>query len=155
MDTGCGHDLIAQKKIEKHNLETLVTPEPISFQTAKRDAKLFSILLLLITWLQDRLPSWMRVLLKSNVTAWLAHPMSKLNVRKGDNRRVSWNANTYVDKGEKGKAKARLPKSVKKHVRMHGIVSAGTRQPMKTIHFAVVFVIGYSQVIFTRGRFLR
>ena len=34
MDTGCGHDLIAQKKIEKHNLETLVTPEPISFQTA-------------------------------------------------------------------------------------------------------------------------
>ena len=31
MDTGCGHDLIAQKKIEKHNLETLVTPEPISF----------------------------------------------------------------------------------------------------------------------------
>ena len=33
MDTGCGHDLIAQKKIEKHNLETLVTPEPISFQT--------------------------------------------------------------------------------------------------------------------------
>ena len=34
MDTGCGHDLISQKKIEKHNLETLVTPEPISFQTA-------------------------------------------------------------------------------------------------------------------------
>ena len=26
--------MIAQKKIEKHNLETLVTPEPISFQTA-------------------------------------------------------------------------------------------------------------------------
>ena len=25
MDTGCGHDLISQKKIEKHNLETLVT----------------------------------------------------------------------------------------------------------------------------------
>ena len=34
MDTGCGHDLISQKKIEKHNLETLVTPEAISFQTA-------------------------------------------------------------------------------------------------------------------------
>ena len=34
MDTGCGHDLISQKKIEKHDLETLVTPEPISFQTA-------------------------------------------------------------------------------------------------------------------------
>ena len=34
MDTGCGHDLISQKKITKHELETLVTPEPISFQTA-------------------------------------------------------------------------------------------------------------------------
>ena len=34
MDTGCGHDLISQKKIEKHDLETLVTPEPIPFQTA-------------------------------------------------------------------------------------------------------------------------
>ena len=34
MDTGCGHDLISQKKIEKHDLETLVTPEPISFQNA-------------------------------------------------------------------------------------------------------------------------
>ena len=34
MDTGCGHDLISQKKIEKHELETLVVPEPISFQTA-------------------------------------------------------------------------------------------------------------------------
>ena len=34
MDTGCGHDLISQKKIEKHNLETLVPPEPISFLTA-------------------------------------------------------------------------------------------------------------------------
>ena len=34
MDTGCGHDLISKKKIEKHDLETLVTPEPISFQTA-------------------------------------------------------------------------------------------------------------------------
>ena len=33
MDTGCGHDLISQKKIEKHDLETLA-PEPISFQTA-------------------------------------------------------------------------------------------------------------------------
>ena len=35
--------------------------------------------------------------------------MSKLNVRKGDNRRVSWNANTYVDKGEKGKGKGKTP----------------------------------------------
>eukprot|EP00439_Symbiodinium_sp_Y106_P066057 s1782_g10.t1 len=34
MDTGCGHDLISKKKIERHDLETLVTPEPISFQTA-------------------------------------------------------------------------------------------------------------------------
>ena len=34
MDTGCGHDLISKKKIEKDDLETLVTPEPISFQTA-------------------------------------------------------------------------------------------------------------------------
>ena len=34
MDTGCGHDLISQKKIAKRDLETLVTPEPISFQTA-------------------------------------------------------------------------------------------------------------------------
>ena len=34
MDTGCGHDLISQKKIERHDLETLVTPGPISFQTA-------------------------------------------------------------------------------------------------------------------------
>ena len=34
MDTGCGHDLTSQKKIAKHELETLVTPEPISFQTA-------------------------------------------------------------------------------------------------------------------------
>ena len=34
MGTGCGHDLISQKKIEKHDLETLVTPEPISSQTA-------------------------------------------------------------------------------------------------------------------------
>ena len=32
MDTGCGHDLISKKKIERHDLETLVTPEPISFQ---------------------------------------------------------------------------------------------------------------------------
>ena len=31
MDTGCGHDLISKKKIERHDLETLVTPEPISF----------------------------------------------------------------------------------------------------------------------------
>ena len=30
MDTGYEHDLISQKKIEKHNLETLVTPEPLS-----------------------------------------------------------------------------------------------------------------------------
>ena len=34
MDTGCGHDLISQKKIAKHELETLATPEPVSFQTA-------------------------------------------------------------------------------------------------------------------------
>ena len=34
MDIGCGHDLISQQKIEKHNLETLVPPEPISFLTA-------------------------------------------------------------------------------------------------------------------------
>ena len=34
MDTGCGHDLISQKKIQKHELETLVASEPISFQTA-------------------------------------------------------------------------------------------------------------------------
>ena len=34
MDTGCGHDLISQKKIERRDPETLVTPEPISFQTA-------------------------------------------------------------------------------------------------------------------------
>ena len=34
MDAGCGHDLISQKKITKHELETLVMPEPISFQTA-------------------------------------------------------------------------------------------------------------------------
>ena len=34
MDTGCGHDLISKKKIERHDLETLVIPEPISFQTA-------------------------------------------------------------------------------------------------------------------------
>eukprot|EP00439_Symbiodinium_sp_Y106_P083820 s148_g24.t1 len=32
--SGCGHDLISQKKIAKRDLETLVTPEPISFQTA-------------------------------------------------------------------------------------------------------------------------
>ena len=34
MDTGCGHDLISQRKIQKHELETLVASEPISFQTA-------------------------------------------------------------------------------------------------------------------------
>ena len=28
---------------------------------------------------------------------------------KGDNRRVSWNANTYVDKGDKGKGKSSTP----------------------------------------------
>ena len=42
MDAGCGHDLIAQKKIEKHNLETLVTPEPISFQNGVTDTDLVS-----------------------------------------------------------------------------------------------------------------
>ncbi|CAE7749097.1 GIP [Symbiodinium sp. CCMP2456] len=35
MDTGCGHDLISQRKVEKHGLETLVSPESgVSFQTA-------------------------------------------------------------------------------------------------------------------------
>ena len=34
MDTGCGHDLISQRKVEKHGLETLVSEEAISFQTA-------------------------------------------------------------------------------------------------------------------------
>ena len=34
MDTGCGHDLISQHKVEKHGLETLVSQEAISFQTA-------------------------------------------------------------------------------------------------------------------------
>ena len=34
MDTGCGHDLISQRKVEKHDLETLVSDEAISFQTA-------------------------------------------------------------------------------------------------------------------------
>ena len=34
MDTGCGHDLISQRKVEKHGLETLVSDEAISFQTA-------------------------------------------------------------------------------------------------------------------------
>ena len=34
MDTGCGHDLISQRKVEKHGLETLVSQEAISFQTA-------------------------------------------------------------------------------------------------------------------------
>ena len=33
MDTGCGHDLISQCKVEKHGLETLVSDEAISFQT--------------------------------------------------------------------------------------------------------------------------
>ena len=28
---------------------------------------------------------------------------------KGDSRRVSWNANTYVDKGDKGKGKSSTP----------------------------------------------
>ena len=34
MDTGCGHDLISQRNVEKHGLETLVSEEAISFQTA-------------------------------------------------------------------------------------------------------------------------
>ena len=34
MDTGCGHDLMSQRKVEKHGLETLVSEEAISFQTA-------------------------------------------------------------------------------------------------------------------------
>ncbi|CAE6965643.1 unnamed protein product [Symbiodinium sp. CCMP2456] len=35
MDAGCGHDLISQRKVEKHGLETLVSPENgVSFQTA-------------------------------------------------------------------------------------------------------------------------
>ena len=34
MDTGCDHDLISLRKVEKHGLETLVSEEAISFQTA-------------------------------------------------------------------------------------------------------------------------
>eukprot|EP00439_Symbiodinium_sp_Y106_P012676 s2972_g1.t2 len=34
MDTGCGHDLISQTKVEKHDLETLVGQETVSFQAA-------------------------------------------------------------------------------------------------------------------------
>ncbi|CAE7218058.1 unnamed protein product [Symbiodinium sp. KB8] len=34
MDTGCGHDLFSQRKVGKHGLETLVSEEAISFQTA-------------------------------------------------------------------------------------------------------------------------
>ena len=34
MDTGCGHDLISQRKVEKNGLGTLVSEEAISFQTA-------------------------------------------------------------------------------------------------------------------------
>ena len=34
MDTGCGHDLMSQRKVEKHGVETLVSEEAISFQIA-------------------------------------------------------------------------------------------------------------------------
>ena len=34
MDTGCRHDLISPRKVEKHDLETLVSQETVSFQTA-------------------------------------------------------------------------------------------------------------------------
>lgn len=35
MDTVCGHDLISQRKVEKHSLEPLVSQEAVSFQSAK------------------------------------------------------------------------------------------------------------------------
>ena len=34
MYTGCGHDLVSHRTVEKHDLEILVSPKTVSFQTA-------------------------------------------------------------------------------------------------------------------------
>ena len=60
--------------------------------------------------------------------------MSKLH--RPARETTDWNANTYVDKGEKGKGKSKTPEE-----REDARGRLGTRQSMKTVRFAVVFVI--------------
>ena len=73
---------------------------------------------------------------------------------RGDTRRVSWNANTYIDKGEKGTARAKPRKRWKKYVKMHETVSvAGNATIMEDSPYCGrVCGTGYAQVIFTHGR---